>query len=144
MSKVEDLRERSACTVKCKVFDIARRQSGGRAGHLAGHQRRLVQYPRESDFVLSFSPLFLPFFFPRCGNPSLIILHEIAWKRRNSPAGDAPSRCFATFRNINYAIPVKLYTRMVWQRRGGGGVAYRFSRRGIIPKGVLKYLRPCN
>jgi len=138
-SAISKVGERSKYTVKCKVFNIARRQSRGRAGHLAGHQRRLAQYPRESEFILSLS-LFLSLSLSLLfllWYPALIILHEIAWKRRNSPT-DSP-RCFATFRNINYDTCQVIHAHGV-----AAASRISFPRRGIILKGVLKYLKPYN
>jgi len=132
MSEVEDSRERSACTVKCKVSDMAQSQSTS----FAARGNRC--YPAEPDFC--FFPLFL-FLSRLClslrvrGRRWLLCNNEIAWKRRNP----LPSlfRCFARFRNINYALPVKLHTCTARRR-------YRISHRSIISRGVLKYLRPCN
>jgi len=118
MSEVEDSRERSACTVKCKVSDMAQSQSTS----FARHRRENRRYPVESNFcffLFSFFPLlslslslsltvvsFSPF-------ESVAIANYFARNRLETkkplPQG-APSRCFARFRNINYALPVKLYT----------------------------------
>lgn len=102
--------------VYCQVqgfFDIARRQSGGRAGHVTGHQRRLVQYPRESDFVLSFS-LLLFFLLP------VPVANYFATKSPGNEETPQPTTLPLVV-SQRFVISItrylsSLYTRVVWRR----------------------------
>lgn len=116
MSKVGDSRERSVHTVKCKVFDIARRQSKGRAFRTSAE---IGSTPGSlTSFFLFFSlSLSFSFFLSDSVPVANYFTRNRLETKKLSPSHGAPSRCFVMFRNINYAVPVKLYTRMVRRRR---------------------------
>lgn len=58
---------------------------------------------------------------------------------RLPPPQAAPSRRFVRFRNINYAVPVKLYARVRVRR-----IAFRITVVLSLKMDSERYLRPCN
>jgi hypothetical protein len=78
--------------------------------------------------------------------PSLIILHEIVWKRRNPFLKALPLAVSQDF-VISITRYLSSYTHALRDAGSDGGdvdIAYHISHRSIISRGVLKYLRPCN
>lgn len=97
-------------TVKCKVFDTARRQSRGMAFLCAAE----IGIPRESDFVL---PFFLLFFFFLTSLPVANYFARNCLETKRPPT---PSRCVSQC----FVISITRYLSSCARAGGEDGAAY--------------------